>query len=109
MPGKIRPNRPSCQDIQLFLVTTYQQKNITQRQQKPPQLQRVGGHIVTTKSEELQSKQSRLSSTALAEAIIAGHDDFSRHNPIHRWWGGTELTNDRLWRWDPAARALIAR
>jgi hypothetical protein len=46
---------------------------------------------------------------ALAEAIIAGHDDFSRHNPIHRWWGGTELTNDRLWRWDPAARALIAR
>lgn len=46
-----------------------------------------------------RSKQSRLSSTALAEAIIAGHDDFSRHNPIHRWWGGTELTNDRLWGW----------
>jgi hypothetical protein len=32
----------------------------------------------------------------------------SRHNPIHRWWGGTELTSDRLWRWDPANRALIA-
>ena len=31
----------------------------------------------------------------------------SRHNPIHRWWGATELTNDRLWRWDPANRALI--
>ena len=55
-----------------------------------------------------RSKQSRLSSTALAEAIIARHDDFSRHNPIHRWWGGTELTNDRLWRWDSANRALIA-
>ena len=23
------------------------------------------------------------------------------HNPIDRWWGGTRLTNDRLWRWDP--------
>jgi hypothetical protein len=46
-------------------------------------------------------KQSRLSLTSLGRAILAGTDDFSRHNPIHRWWGGTELTNDRLWRWDP--------
>ena len=53
-------------------------------------------------------KQSRLSLTALGEAILAQTEDFSRHNPIHRWWGGTELTNDRLWRWDPANRALIA-
>jgi len=30
------------------------------------------------------------------------YKDFSQHNPIRRWWGGTELTNDRLWRWDPA-------
>jgi hypothetical protein len=35
-------------------------------------------------------------------------DDFSRHNPTHQWWGGTELTNDRLWRWDPVHRELIA-
>jgi hypothetical protein len=53
-------------------------------------------------------KQSKLSLTPLGEAILAGADDFSRHNPIHRWWGGTELTNDRLWRWDSANRALIA-
>jgi hypothetical protein len=46
-------------------------------------------------------KQSRLSLTPLGKAILAGTEDFSRHNPIHRWWGGTELTNDRLWRWDP--------
>jgi hypothetical protein len=26
--------------------------------------------------------------------------DFNRHNPIDRWWGGTYLTNDRLWRYD---------
>jgi hypothetical protein len=53
-------------------------------------------------------KQSRLSLTALGKAVLAQTEDFSRHNPIHRWWGGTELISDRLWRWDPANRALIA-
>jgi hypothetical protein len=53
-------------------------------------------------------KQSRLSLTALGRAILAGTEDFSRYNPIHRWWGGIELTNDRLWRWDAATRALVA-
>jgi hypothetical protein len=52
--------------------------------------------------------QSRLSLTTLGKAVLASTEDFSRHNPIHRWWGGTELTNDRLWRWDPVNRALIA-
>jgi len=46
-------------------------------------------------------KASRLSLTALGKAILIQAEDFSRHNPIHRWWGGTELTNARLWRWDP--------
>lgn len=46
-------------------------------------------------------KASRLSLTPLGKAILAGREDFSRHNPIHRWWGGTELTNGHLWRWDP--------
>jgi hypothetical protein len=46
-------------------------------------------------------KESRLSLTALGKAILAGTEDFSRHNPIDRWWGGTRLTNNRLWRWDP--------
>ena len=53
-------------------------------------------------------KRSKLELTALGKAILAQTEDFSRHNPIHRWWGVTELTNDRLWRWDPANRALIA-
>jgi hypothetical protein len=46
-------------------------------------------------------KASRLSLTEFGKAILVQAEDFSRHNPIHRWWGGTELTNDRLWRWDP--------
>jgi hypothetical protein len=46
--------------------------------------------------------RSRLSLTEFGEAIVAHKEDFSRHNPIDRWWGGTHLTNDRLWRWSPA-------
>jgi hypothetical protein len=53
-------------------------------------------------------KQSKLKLTALGKALLAGTEDFSRHNPIHRWWGGTELINQRLWRWDTTNGALIA-
>jgi hypothetical protein len=53
-------------------------------------------------------KRSRLSLTEFGKAVVAHKEDFSRHNPIDRWWGGTRLTNDRLWRWDPANRALVA-
>jgi hypothetical protein len=46
-------------------------------------------------------RRSVLSLTEFGNAILAHKEDFSRHNPIDRWWGGTRLTNDRLWRWDP--------
>ncbi len=45
--------------------------------------------------------RSRLSLTKFGRDVVAHKEDFSRHNPIHRWWGGTELTNDNLWRWAP--------
>lgn len=53
-------------------------------------------------------KQSRLSLTEFGKAVLGGHENFCRHNRIDRWWGGTHLTNDRLWQWDPAAFSLIA-
>lgn len=53
-------------------------------------------------------KQSRLSLTDLGKAVLAGKEDFCRHNPVHRWWGGTLLTSERLWRWDREIRLLIA-
>ena len=46
--------------------------------------------------------RSRLSLTEFGRAVLAHKEDFSRHNPIDRWWGGTHLTNDNLWRWNPA-------
>jgi hypothetical protein len=45
--------------------------------------------------------RSELSLTEFGRAIVAHKEDFSRCNPIDRWWGGTRLTNDRLWWWDP--------
>jgi hypothetical protein len=45
--------------------------------------------------------RSRLSITEFGKAVLAHKEDFSRHNPIDRWWGGTHLTNDNLWRWTP--------
>jgi hypothetical protein len=53
-------------------------------------------------------KQSRLSITDLGKAVLAGEEDFLWHNPIDRWWGGTHLTNERLWRWDRESRLLVA-
>ena len=46
--------------------------------------------------------RSELSLTEFGRAVLAHKEDFSRHNPIDRWWGGTHLTNDNLWRWNPA-------
>ena len=46
-------------------------------------------------------QRSRLLLTEFGESIVAHEEDFSRHNPIDRWWGGTHLTSDRLWRWNP--------
>jgi hypothetical protein len=46
-------------------------------------------------------KRSRLSLTEFGKTVLAHKEDFSRHNPVRRWWGGTELTSDRLWRFDP--------
>lgn len=45
--------------------------------------------------------------TELGRSIFAREDDMWRHNRIYRWWGGTELTNERLWRWDRESRLLV--
>ena len=52
--------------------------------------------------------KSKLALTPLGSAVLAQTDDFTRHNPIRRWWGRTKLTNKHLWRWDPDNKTLIA-
>ena len=51
----------------------------------------------------------RLSLTEFGRAVVAHEEDFSRRNPIHRWWGGTELTSDRLWRYAPRSDEAVRR
>jgi hypothetical protein len=68
----------------------------------------------TISRENLRDRQttyprSELSLTEFGKSILAHKEDFSRHNPIDRWWGGTRLTNDRLWRWDPVLTAPSER
>ena len=53
-------------------------------------------------------RRSRLLLTDFGKAVLAGLDNFRSHNPIRRWWGGTLLTNERLWRWNPQSRSLVA-
>jgi len=50
---------------------------------------------------------SRLSLTSLGKAVLAGGADWTEHHTVDRWWGGTHLTDDALWRWDEAAEELI--
>ena len=42
----------------------------------------------------------------LGRRLLAGDADFAEGTPSPRWWGGTELTSRRQWRWDAAARKL---
>ncbi|KRR18158.1 hypothetical protein CQ14_24825 [Bradyrhizobium lablabi] len=52
-------------------------------------------------------KRSRLSLSELGRTLLKQQADFAQHCTIDRWWGGTRLTNDRLWRWDNANRVLV--
>ncbi len=43
----------------------------------------------------------------LGKRLAAGQDDLSNHNSICRWWGGTRLSNQSLWRWDAHVERLV--
>jgi hypothetical protein len=71
-----------------------------------PALAGLDDEIRTLRRENLRDRyaaylRSRLSLTEFGKSIVAYKADFSRHNPIDRWWGGTRLTSDRMWRWNP--------
>jgi hypothetical protein len=72
-----------------------------------PAIAGLDEELRTLKASNLRARhaaylRSELSLTEFGKAIVAHKEDFSLHNPIDRWWGGTRLTNDRLWRWSPA-------
>ncbi len=59
---------------------------------------RQGEHWSDFASENLGDRhqaylRSELTLTEFGRSILAHKQDFSWHNPIDRWWGGTRLTN----------------
>jgi len=52
--------------------------------------------------------QSELALTAFGEAVLEGREDHAAMNGIDRWWGGTHLAGERLWRFDADAGRLIS-
>jgi len=70
----------------------------------PPEMERPGD----AKARWECFLQSRLTMTDFGEEVLKHELDFSQYNPVNRWWGGTELIKERLWRWDAKSRALVA-
>lgn len=54
----------------------------------------------------LREDDGALTLTEIGLAVLEGREDRIRVNGVHRWWGGTRLEADRVWRWDPDRRAL---
>ena len=46
--------------------------------------------------------------TRAGAAALAGRLDRASAQPLDRWLGGTHLTPENLWRWEPARRMLTA-
>ena len=53
-------------------------------------------------------QESPIHLTEFGRFLTDGVEDWSNHNPVHRWLGGTRLTNDNLWRWDINSRRPVA-
>jgi len=46
--------------------------------------------------------------TALGQEVLDGGGDWAAHFGVDRWWGGTHLTRDSVWRWNGAEERLVA-
>jgi hypothetical protein len=54
----------------------------------------------------VRREEEKLALTEIGVAVLDEREDRIRVNGIHRWWGGTRLEADSLWRWDADRRAL---
>ncbi|MEZ5925128.1 MAG: hypothetical protein R3D57_12175 [Hyphomicrobiaceae bacterium] len=46
--------------------------------------------------------------TSYGQAVWRGEVDDRKHNGTDHWWGGTHLTDGKVWRWDARGGALLA-
>lgn len=52
--------------------------------------------------------RGELKLTSYGQAVLRGDTDDRKHNGTDHWWGGTHLTDGRLWRWDAKSGQLVA-
>jgi hypothetical protein len=69
---------------------------------------RYVGRLARGQAPLLRQVGELLELTDLGVAVLDGRDDSIRVNGIDRWWGGTRLATDNLWRWDAERRSLRA-
>lgn len=50
---------------------------------------------------------AELKLTEFGQGVLSGKEDHARHNDIHFWLGGVEVSNDNLWRWDFKTQQLL--
>jgi hypothetical protein len=53
-------------------------------------------------------RSATLALTLAGEEVANGEDDHVALSGIDRWWGGTRLRGDQVWRYDRAATKLVA-
>ena len=62
--------------------------------------------LVEDETRRKRYSNSPLMLSPFGRRLLAGDADFAEGAPSPRWWGGTELTSRRQWRWDAATRKL---
>ena len=64
-----------------------------------------------SKTNKLRLKRfmnSQLKLTLFGERLLKGEGNWLEENKINYWWGGTHITNDNYWSFDPKAVTLIS-
>lgn len=51
-------------------------------------------------------RDSRLKLSEFGQALVEERTNFTQYGVIRRWWGGTKLSNDKLWRWNASTQTL---
>lgn len=53
-------------------------------------------------------RKSKIRLADYGYGLLASEKDFVQDNAIDRWWGGTHLVSNHVWRMDTAGQSLVA-
>lgn len=77
-----------------------------------PAISGLEGHPFSLEMHESDRRRksylhSRIRLTDFGKELLEGNVDFVAHNGIDRWWGGTKLFSENIWRWDGYGQRLV--